>query len=389
MIAFLSVAWAGGFEVAQQSAVAGGTGHASTARSDDAASAWFDPAALADDAGLRLAAGVALAAATIEAQSVPTEAESWQTTSTNPLGTPPHLYVSVAAKKLLAGVAVNTAFAGGVRWPDDGPLRFESTESSPRFLRIAPFVGGRLGRLRLAGGIHVDAGSLLVRKATDHVSEEGTATIALRGTGIGADASVYVAATDALSVGLSYKSRTRLRLAGEADFDLPAPFSAGFPDQDTSADWTLPDRLALGIAWRADTWSLLLDGVLTTWSVNDALRIDFADPATADVTQTNRWRNSVAVRGGGEVRVDVLTLRAGGYVDSPPGPVSTLGASSPDGPRVAATIGAGVGLGDHVRLDAFGEWLRILPRTSTTEEGLPASYRGRAIVAGLTAALTL
>ena len=389
MIAFVGVAWAGGFEVAQQSAVAGGTGHASTARPDDAASAWFDPAALADDAGLRVAAGVALAAATIEAQSVATTGESWQTTSTNPLATPPHLYVSVARNRLLAGVAANTAFAGGVRWPDDGPLRFESTESSPRFLRIAPFVGGRLGRLRLAGGVHVDAGSLLVRKATDHVSEEGAITIALRGTGIGADASLYVAATEALSVGLSYKSRTRLALAGEADFDLPAPFSAGFPDQDASAVWTLPDRLALGVAWSEESWRLLLDGVLTAWSVNDALRIDFADPATADAIQTNLWRNSLAVRGGAEVRVDVFTLRAGGYVDTPPSPVSTLVASSPDGPRTAATIGAGVGLGDRVRLDAYGEWLRIGPRTSTTGEALPASYRGRAIVAGLTAALTL
>lgn len=384
MIALVASAWAGGFEVAQQSAVAGGTGHASTARSDDPAAAWFDPAALADGGGLRVAVGAAVASATISAAW-----DGGEATSDSPLGTPPHLYASFAGGPLVAGVAVNTAFAGGVRWPDDSALRFESLESSPRFFRVAPFFGGRVGRLRIAGGIHVDAGSLGVHKATDHVTEEGSATISLRGSGIGADASLYVQVTDPLSVGLSYKGRTALSLAGEADFDVPAPFAPGLPDQQATADWTLPDRLALGVAWNGDTFRLLADGVLTVWSVNDTLVIDFADPATDDATQVNAWRNSVAIRGGGEVRVDVVTLRAGASVDTPPSPTATLGASSPDGPRVAGTLGAGVALGDHARLDAYGEVMRVLARTTTSIDGPLATYQGRVLVAGLTAGFTL
>jgi len=101
--------------------------------------------------------------------------------------------------------------------------------------------------VRIAGGIHVDAGSLLVRKATDHVTEEGSATISLRGAGIGADAALYVTVAEPLAIGISYKSRTRLALAGEADFDVPDPFAAGLADQEVSAPWTLPDRLAFPV----------------------------------------------------------------------------------------------------------------------------------------------
>jgi long-subunit fatty acid transport protein len=387
MIAWVAAsAWGGGFEVAQQSAIAGGTGHAGTARVDPA-SAWFAPAALADDGGGRIAVGAALASVRIDATSVD-PADPWAARSQTPLGTPPHLYASWAGHGLLAGIAVNTPFAGGVAWAADGPLRFETIESAPRFARVAPFVGGRLGRLRGAVGLHVDAGALHVLKATDHVVEEGRAEISLRGSGVGADAALFVAVTDGLQLAASYKGRTRLSLAGEADFDVPAPFAPQLPDQAASAVWRLPDRLALGVAGDVGAARAYADVVYTAWSVNDALRIDLADPASRDVVQTNAWRDSVALRGGGEVDLAAATLRAGAYVDGiggPPGPTSTLGPSSPDGTRVAATVGAGVAVGEHLRVDAFGEWLSVLGRTSTSADAPAASYRGRALIGGLTA----
>lgn len=64
-------------------------------------------------------------------------------------------------------------------------------------------------------------------------------------------------------------------------------------------------------------------------------------------------------------------------------------AASPDGPLVAGTVGAGVALGEHARLDAFGEFLRVLPRTTTSVDGPEATYQGRVLVAGLTAGFSL
>jgi hypothetical protein len=47
-----------------------------------------------------------------------------------------------------------------------------------------------------------------------------------------------------------------------------------------------------------------------------------------------------------------------------------------------------VALGDHARLDLFGEHLRILGRTSTSADAPEASYRGWATVGGLTGSLS-
>lgn len=391
LLALLRPAAAGGFEVAQQGAIAGGTGHATVGRTGDAALAWGNPAALADGGGLRIAAGAALASSVIEA-----EADPWQARSVPALGTPPHLCASYAGGPLVGGLALNTAFAGGIAWPEDSPLRFESVRSSPTFLRIAPFVGGRLEGIRVAAGVHVDTGGLSVARATDHVTEEGSVALELLGTGLGADASLQLDVSDRVVLGLTYKGRTAVALQGWADFDVPAPFAADVPDQAVSSELILPDRITAGVGLAAGPASAperyrgYVDLSLTLWSTYQALTFDFEQPNTADVVQRNDWRNTVALRGGAEADVASVTLRLGAYLDGvtgPPGPPETLAPSSPDGTRVAGTLGAGLALLDQLRLDAFAEHLRILQRTSTSTEAPSASYRGHATIAGLTGSL--
>src|SRR5690606_33403542 len=68
VLAGVATARAGGFAVAEQSAVAGGTAGASTARSDDAGAAWYNPAALTDGGGLRLGAGFLAAMPSLHAE---------------------------------------------------------------------------------------------------------------------------------------------------------------------------------------------------------------------------------------------------------------------------------------------------------------------------------
>ncbi|MBX2796996.1 MAG: outer membrane protein transport protein [Myxococcales bacterium] len=382
-----ATALASGFEVAQQGAVAGGTGHASVARvtrADDpgaaeAAQAWANPAALADDKGLRLAIGGALAAATIQARSTDAD-QSWFTETEPTLATPPHLYASYARGRWLAGISTNTAFAGGVRWPADGPLRFTSIQSAPRFVRIAPFAGVRAGTLQLSVGAHVDVGGLRLQRATDHVVEEGLIDLDLRG------------GVEGVALGLSYKGRTQLALRGWADFDVPAAFAAQLPDQGVATTWMLPDRLTAGASVQTERLLLLADVGLTLWSVNQRLRLVFDDPATATVTQQNAWRSTLAVRLGGEVLLGPVALRAGAYADGlpeAPPPARWLSPTSPDGTRLAATLGAGVGVGERVRVDAFAEHLRIGVRIASGAEVPAAAYAGFATIAGLTASVAL
>ena len=84
---------AGGFEIAQQSAGAAGTASAGTARSGEPASAWFNPAALADGQGFRAGLGVALAFPSIEASA---RDGSWKRRTEFALSTPAYVYLSYA-----------------------------------------------------------------------------------------------------------------------------------------------------------------------------------------------------------------------------------------------------------------------------------------------------
>ncbi len=387
MVWWAGSALAGGFAVAQQGAIAGGTGHAGVARTEDPALAWANPAALVDDGGLRLAAGLAVAATRTEARGVE---GGWASRTRTPLAAPPHAYASHAWRGWLVGAAVQVPFAGGVRWDDDWRLRTTAVSSAPTFLRVAPFVGRRLGPVHLAIGPHVDVGQLRVARRTDHVTSEGWARVAVAGAGAGIDAAAWLPIGTTFAVGASYKSRTAIRMSGWADFEVPASVAETLPDQRVQSRLVLPDRLVVGARWALAPMTVLIDAEWSAWSVNDALVLDFAAESTPDTVQDNRWRNALAVRGGVEADVGEVTLRAGGYVDGlpdAPTPRQTLSPSSPDGVRIAATVGAGWHPVPSLRIDGFAELLRVLARTSTAP-GVDAAFRTRAVVGGATVSMS-
>ena len=361
MILLSTAGLAGGFEVAQQGPRAGGMAHAGTA-TVAAESAWFNPAALTDGVP-RLGLSGGIAASTLHHDA------------TESLGAPsliPQAHASWAWSEHALGVSVNAPFGGGVEWPADWPERFDVVCSRSRVLRVAPFVATRRGPVSVAVGPHLDHGSLEVAKATDHVSEEGRAHLLLHGRGWGAHAALFLD-LEPVALGLSYKSRTSMRLAGHADFDVPDPFAASLPDQSVEADWTLPDRLALGLAWRGAR----VEVSTTWWRVNEELVFELAE--SDDVVRTYGWRNGYALRVGGQTELAGFDLRGGVAGERTPVPAETLGPSSPDGPRFSLTAGVGRQLHEGVRVDAFVERLQILERQSSATQ---ASLGGSAWVAG-------
>ena len=387
-------AQAGGFAVAQQAATAGGTGHASTARDDDASAAWFNPAALTDNQGLRLAAGISAAAVRIRAQAQPQSPDApWQSQTDPLLSTPPHLYASFAKEQWAVGLSANVAFGSRIRWPADWEYRFDILESRPQFFRIAPFFAWQFGGVSLAIGPHIDMGSLYIHKATNHISEEGSAELLLNGWGVGLHLGVLVRVTPELNVGFRATTRTSVRLKGNADFDVPLPFASKYPDQNVQAPWTLPDQFVVGVAWSLDQWTLMADLGLTLWSVNQQLAFDFEDEATDDLTQLNEWRSSASLRAGAEWSpLNRWIVRGGAYADGLPGappPTHTLAPSSPDSTRIGFTTGLGFEPTSQIGVDLFYEHMQLLPRASESPDAPIASYRGSAHIVGLTVQFNL
>ncbi len=379
---------AGGFEVVQQSAVAAGTGSASTGRKNDAGSAWYNPAALADGFGLRTNLGVTFVMSALHASSQ-TEAPDapWEADSDNGVSTPAYLYASYSYADWAAGVAVNTPFGSKVIWPDDWLHRFDTIHSKVQFLRLAPFFAYRIGPVRLAAGPQFDFGKVNLKKATNHIVMEGSSAMVLSGHGFGAQAAAFFELGKYVTAGFSYKSRAAVPMSGDADFNVPQPFAPDYPDQTISADWTLPDRIAWGVALDFDKFRGLLDLTLTLWSVNDVLLLDFSEEVTNDVEKINAYRDSLAIRGGVEYDpLKQLTLRAGFYGDGipgPPPPEEYLSPSSPDCTRLGITFGVSGHFIDELSLDVFYEHLLLLERSAANADAPLANYSGHANIIGL------
>jgi long-chain fatty acid transport protein len=376
-----AAAIAGGFAVAEQSAVAGGTAGAGTARADDAGAAWYNPAALADGGGLRVGVGVLAAMPSLRAQAAD---GAWRADSESSISTPPHLYASFARGPLAAGVSVGVPYGGGVTWPEDWSGRHEIISSRLEVFRVAPFVAWGQGRVRLAAGAHFDAGRMRIHRALNFVDTEGEVRLDMSGTGIGAHAAAWLQARSDLAVGVTYKSRTTVALEGGAAFEAPDAFAGRTMDQTARTTLRLPDRLATGVLYRRGPWAALADLELTLWSVNQRLLVEFDSDDTPDAMQLNGWRNTVALRAGGEYALGQdWVLRGGAFFDPSPALSENLAPSSPDATRVGATAGASFAMAGGWAVDAFYEYMHLLGREAANPEALEARYGGNAQLLGL------
>ena len=113
-----AAARAAGYELAEQSALAAGTGGAGAAREGDPGAVWYNPAAIADDGGFR--AGVSLFLALPQITATPTSSTfAPQKSTTNELGvaTPFAANLAYARGRFGAGLYVGTSHGATVTWP--------------------------------------------------------------------------------------------------------------------------------------------------------------------------------------------------------------------------------------------------------------------------------
>ena len=377
----LANAWAGGFEIIQQSASAAGTASAGTARSGDPSAAWFNPAALADGQGFRAGLGGALAFPSFEATAAD---GSWKGETASSMSTPAYLYLSYASDDWALGLSANVPFASGVNWPADWAARFDTISSEPMFFRAAPFVAYRIGPVALSAGVHVDMGKVESLRGLDFIQSEGQVRLLISGYGVGGHASAFYRVTDWLDLGVAYKSRTSMRLTGDADFTTPDTFAYRAQDQAAEADFTLPDKLTFGALARFDDFTVVMDIGFTLWSVNKELVVEFENDETDDSIKPANWSTSFFIRAGGEwAPNEWVTARLGTYFDQSPIPDSTLTPSSPDCNRTGLTLGVSGHPFDWVSIDLYYDMVAFLERSSKSDTAALATYSGLAHFVGL------
>ena len=381
-------AHAAGFSLFEQSARALGMAGATTARSDDASSMFFNPAGLANLEGRSVLLSPNLIFYQVEFSGVaPSPGFGVEEETESKLFPPFAAYHAQSMGETFAvGIGVMSPYGLEVDWaePDNFTGRFISTRSTIKPFYFTPTLAFDVRpdlRIGLGGSVviskvELDRHIAAYNPFDDRTEDVGTVALESEtGTGVGLNAGVQwwpgrwrVGATYRGAVPIDYEGGANFeqRSTGNPTFD--AVVASSFPpDQTVDTAVEFPAQASLGIGLQV-TPSLALEADLgwTEWSSFDRLEIHFHSTPANDVSLDQGWDDAIHVRVGGEYRKDAVSpwsWRAGYYFDQSPQPTEGVGPLLPDADRHGVSVGSGWTNG-KTHVDAYALYL-IVPDRST------------------------
>ena len=309
---------------------------------------------------------------------------------------PAHLFIrSKLSNTLSFGFGVTSPFGLSANWEDSSTVRYVSTFSKVVTLELNPNIAYKVNNdLSLAVGMNYIQMRATMEKL---LPLPGDPNFRLNGdgTGWGVNAAVKYQSSDAVAVGLSYRSRIKVDLDGTAGVTGSVNLS-----NSANTNITLPDLIQFGVSYKAsDNITLNSDIDYTMWSTYDRLVVTsntlavLTGGATDTQTSEKRWKNALCFRIGGQYRMnDQWKLRAGYVYDQDPVPESHFDTAVPDADRQGITIGAGYSSG-KIMVDVAYLYLKFMNRTITnsladdgtpTPNALNGTYRSQAQLAAIT-----
>lgn len=333
-----------GFLLYEQSAPAMAKGSAVVASTHDPSAAWFNPAAIAFAPAYGASLSTALVFPRTRFSPAGGGASTRSLSRTQPV---PGLFAHGAiTDRLGVSLALIPSFGLYVKWPDAWVGAEQSLRTDLKVLAVNPSLSLRLHqRLGVAAGASLVRGLVGLSQALPPVTG-GRADLEGDAWGWAVNLAVlYRPLPERLHLGATYRSRTRLDLAGDAQFSGINPgFREIFKSQPVSATITLPDAFTLGVMYRPSP-RLELDAQIdwVLWSTFKELYIDFSNPGTPDRRINRSSVRPFTGRLGGEWRWPTIGLvgRAGASFDQSASRKDTLAPSAPDANRLS--LGAGLG----------------------------------------------
>jgi len=382
-----SSAQAAAFHVGTQDAKATGLAMAVTADVDDPSALLYNPAGLAQGAGLQLRLGDTVIIPSFTAKL----SRGDNTTKQDPVP-PPHFYLSYGLnEEATVGIGVFIPFGMSVAWQDGWQGRYQSTSTALLNYVINPEVAYKFfNRVRVGAGIQVVRSTIDLQKNINLLDSDATLELAAGAWGVGGNLGLQVILLDKssgygqLNFGAAYRSTVTLAYRdGKAHFgNVAAEFQGQLKDQAGSTTLTLPQILALGISYRYGGFRIGIDAEYTGWQSVGEIKLEFTDPAL-NTTIVKRFHHTWNFHVGAEYAVtDNVIVRLGALYDPSPNPTETLSPDLPDADRVNLAAGLGLRFG-CIGVDLGYQHVFML-ETESTFAPLPATYGGGADVIGLT-----
>ena len=343
-------------------------------RADDASAVAYNPAGITRLEGTRTMLGLSVVAPGGRIRTTDALGATVTTRIKSNYWIPPHAFLThQMTDKAWLGLGIYTRFGLGTEYPDDWPGRYNTQFTRVRSLSFNPNVAYRLtDTLSLAVGAEVmwfdfyqeravNTWARGVRQADIDAELDGDSY------GFGANIALHYVPNDTWALGLTYKSRVKQSIDGDAKFKRQpgVPLPAGF-FENTSAkgDITLPDYLSLGVMFRAnERLTLEANAIYTFWSTYDELKIKYGDPLnpldpSTDVTQTDKkWQDVWRFQFGAEYDLsELIDLRIGYVFDQIPDRDKYADYMTPTNDRHIITTGIGF-TWDRLTLDLSYSYL--------------------------------
>ncbi|HSY77210.1 MAG TPA: outer membrane protein transport protein [Bacteroidia bacterium] len=402
-------AFAGGFQIPQQSIKGTGLGGAYTGICYDAAAIFYNPGGMCNLYGQNFTvAGVGL----FPYVSVLTP-DNVNTNQTSSVFTPIEIYYSgQVCKNLWAGISINNQFGAAASYPDNWEGQYIVQTIKLQTFMFQPTLAYKIcNKLSVGAGFVYTLGTFGGTKAVPlsgaTTSRDTTANgeANLNGTGhafgynVGVFSNIFEKKADSnswgesISIGVDYRSGLPFTVPnGTANFSqIPASLVSQFPaSQGFSTNVNLPGVLTAGVSVKfskGNNWDFMLayDFCYTFWSSYDSLHFSFANPSTPAASYQYGWKNAMAHRMGIEATyLKKYSLRAGYYIDGSPIPDGSVSPEVVDATNSGFSLGASYKFNCGVSVDfAYLRSDFIRNNASWDSEGFTASYHRIVNVFGL------
>lgn len=386
LIVFTSMVtlFASGFQINEHGSKAMGMGGAFTGLANDPSAIYFNPAGITQIIGTRILGGTTLILPSSSFRGPTPSIDEYKLKSQ--VFTPIHLYATHQInEKLFIGSGVGNNYGLGTNWEEDWIGKYIAVETEIRtfFLNVVASYQ-IIPQMSIGFGYNLVYGDVVIGKYLNLSPFNNDAYLELEGDGMGSGftAGIFVQATKALSLGLSYRSQVTLEFEGDATSSkYPSQFEGSLPFGRITAPLTTPENITFGIAIKPlKHFTLTADYQYVGWDSYDKLEVSFAEYNNSDSgelfknSSDRNYDNSFIARVGAQYKYDKkIDVYAGFLYDSNPVDDRYLDPTLPDADRIGLSGGFAYKINDKFTAEASYLFLRFSEREITNSE---ESYSG-------------
>jgi long-chain fatty acid transport protein len=348
------LAFAGGFAIAEQTAIGVGQGNAITAGVEDPSAVYANPAALSQIQGNQIMGGVNYINTISSVRNSGVRSRNIHDDDFLP-----NIFANyhIPGTDFSLGIGSYTPFGLATSYKDGSFTRFAAIRSELRTIYVTPALAWQPSPyFSLGGGVSFIHSSALLSRAIFLGAVgigEGRLRITDTDDAYGYNIGLLVKPNEQLKFGITYRSRVALRY-DDADTKFTDALITGGGATSAKArgiNLPIPPVVNAGVQWQVNpTWAVELDYNFTRWSEFKHIKARFGPnlpalggivPISGFLLQQN-WEDASSVRFGTRYKVNNnLELRTGMALDESPTPNSTLSPAIPGADLL--TLNGGLG----------------------------------------------